>query len=790
MIPSNLPTGSNTDNRITPPPSRSAIIADHPYTERVNESALPLITASAALPPQNQRVINEEDWQLFDQMYANFNTNPEERHNYLISWIESHPTVFSQDTFNTLPLAKQCRLTVILTEETVRRLPHSTKNDIQNLSIEMRTLAQQAEEPAHLHLARIIRLFSPDLAPVAAAAIINYHSLGITKIIADLSSLTLNRDKFLNQLAPHLLYVNVQSCDTITRDFLEEWITKCSNATLLNISQTTIQTLPLLTYCKTLYCVNCRYLTTINGLPECEHLDCYNCSQLNTLPPLPKCRFLDCSRCPLINIPPLPECRCLRCTNCRSLTKIESLPECNHLKCQYCPQLSTLPPLPKCLGLDCNDCQQLTSLPELLQCRNLNCSSCKELTTIQELPQCLELNCSHCEQLTTISSAPLLVTLNIEECTSLTTIPTLRRRSNVYGLHNNAYILHVDAEKLKIDPRRYLMDLGNRFLLTDHFFPGIVYMGDSAIAIDIGGVRRHFISELFENLFTERGLPTTQNPLMPTIGGSETREETLRAYRIIGTFFALCYEGSNSFVIGEIFDEVFFMLMKLLATQMPSDEMLLKSYLILRCPNTTIYNAIHQKIDSPDKVLNNNAITYWNAFFADKPESVSEKNHLVNQAKQDGRIKAIHTIAYAMHCKLSASHQREFAANSPHDLQTRIQGKLNKELLLNRVIWIAPSNLSPTNTDVLQTQNWFTEWVNDTATDIQTLRKFVKAVTGSNTLAQNCTITVNMHNLIGRVPVAHTCSKTLDLAYQYESSQKLREHLNYVIASCDTFELS
>ena len=84
------------------------------------------------------------------------------------------------------------------------------------------------------------------------------------------------------------------------------------------------------------------------------------------------------------------------------------------------------------------------------------------------------------------------------------------------------------------------------------------------MAVDIGGVRRDFVSRLFEGVFLQQEEGFL--PCDPREEGKwpldDGKEETKLALRTVGALFALCYAGTSNFKTGKLFPEVLFPLLK------------------------------------------------------------------------------------------------------------------------------------------------------------------------------------------------------------------------------------
>lgn len=285
----------------------------------------------------------------------------------------------------------------------------------------------------------------------------------------------------------------------------------------------------------------------------------------------------------------------------------------------------------------------ITTISSLEKCKTLICNDCKKLNTIENLPVCTSLDCSGCPLLTNIDPA----------------IPARRFEINFFELQQN--------------PLKYLIELGERFLLGNQPAPVICYTGNV-----FPDAKYSFIHVLFKDLFLRSTLPKTTNPLLPMMDEEGTLENV---YKTMGILFAYCYEGKNTAFskMESIFDETFFILLTLLSEENVSSDNLINSYLMIKVPSDDVIDAIHDKLNKPFLKKNSSKEfnEAWSLLFSNKPQDVSEKDYLIAKAREDLSIKAIHRIAREMQNSLSPEFQERFSQDEPEAIKKIIENGRN-----------------------------------------------------------------------------------------------------------------
>ena len=318
-------------------------------------------------------------------------------------------------------------------------------------------------------------------------------------------------------------------------------------------------------------------------------------------------------------------------------------------------------------------------------------------------------------------------------------------------------------------------------LLRNRPFPNIYYFekGVRSAAIDVGGVRRDFVTRLCENLFKDKKDPgVAQGKFLELDGGFPSGEQE-EAFRTLGCLFSLCYPENSYFKTGPLFHEGVYRC--LLAPGEPgSDEWLLSNYLEILGAPAAAKQLIDLSKETPTlqaKELEflaylvdpaaSDLSPYTQDYFNDKTNRESLRNALLDTAKQNQKLKAISRIAGEM--------KRKLGTISGQNLQDRIEGVINAAALKGKLEWGFSGNIS----DPQKTVGYLTAWID--RSDKAKLETFVRAVTGNRTLcADNIIIQVFDR---GRefIPVSHTCSFTLELSGNYETQEKFNQKLEFFL---------
>lgn len=182
--------------------------------------------------------------------------------------------------------------------------------------------------------------------------------------------------------------------------------------------------------------------------------------------------------------------------------------------------------LPRLKELICCNCEKLQEIKDLPLCTSINIDSLPNLKTIFNIPLCRELKAQNCRSLQSIQLLPCLVTLDINNCLDLRLLPAVLHDAQQLSLPDG-YNLHVLPEVTQIAsiifPRNRIEllvsfeDLKNnpygcfarffRALLSTNLMPTIKFTSQTlglSWAVDLGGVKRHFIDLLFSWCFLQQ----------------------------------------------------------------------------------------------------------------------------------------------------------------------------------------------------------------------------------------------------------------------------------------------
>lgn len=341
-----------------------------------------------------------------------------------------------------------------------------------------------------------------------------------------------------------------------------------------------------------------------------------------------------------------------------------------------------------CVSLDCSSISCLTKIPELPVCKCLNCHSCVSLIALPKLPVCDYLYCSYC------------VSLKEE-------IPKLPFGVVVYcggfaGRVSECLNLNVHLEELSEEPIQILKKLGTIILFKDYPFPNITYFEKNiqSEGVDLGGVRRDFVSRLCESLFnqTEKNgdqvrqfLKTDENhyPQIPRIAqGCE-----IEFYRTIGNIMALCYHGRSSLVIGSIFPQVIYDCMVMgerddqsVALELAAKEMSWLTPFLLNqsevIPEITSDQFVYLTCLAESFELNITTVEELNIHRAELLEKL--RTRIEEEARFNGVLFAILIMTKEMKRKLGNKKWKRVVLGGGVELKNRIEGALEKKCYLEK----------------------------------------------------------------------------------------------------------
>lgn len=571
---------------------------------------------------------------------------------------------------------------------------------------------------------------------------------------------------------------------------------------------------------KSLDCNRCDKLASLlNGMRELESLNCSLCLSLANLPEeMVALKSLDCSYCrSLENLPDdMANLRSLNCSSCESLAALPGrMTGLKNLCCKRSAKLEGLPEEMTALqNLDCSGCTLLASLPsDMSALQTLECSGCNSLESLPEEMIVLEsLNCRRCTNLANLPPAlPCCTVLDFSQCPLLenTPIPEIPANAAVFRsvAENGAFqqsIWRVPYEKVELDPKDFLCQLGEKWLLANLPFPGVAYLEKDGLpfnGVDFGGVRRDLVSRILSQLFSpnlEKGKVLVRTEDLFPICQIED-ENQLSAYRSLARLMALSYQHVCRLTTGPLFSE---RLYQALLTEPNSLDraaglMGLKEELVAlaagkMAPDSNLSPEVTEQIlyyldpkgkrfsaEKPEMNLK--------AALADleaKPEALqaailNEMNYSegkwiqINQAVDPMRAE----LQLALGPKIWNQIQEKEAAH----LQKEIEGELSAEALRKHLDWDTGTS---TEAEVRKTKKFLKCWIREAP--IRDLEDFVRAVSGNRSLTPKRLRMELYRRGPERLPVAHSCGYSLELSSQLPNQEtfdtKMRQFLENALA--------
>lgn len=353
-----------------------------------------------------------------------------------------------------------------------------------------------------------------------------------------------------------------QSCEALT--LLPKELPNCK--TFICKECNSLTCLPDLLNCEIFRCKSCDSLTFFPDLPNCTKFSCKDCQSLTSLIfELPNCKEFSCERCEALTslLFELPNCETFSCDGCKALNIIPSLPRCQTFSSSNCLQLTHFPDLPFCEEFDCSFCPNITVLPDLQLCKTLNCSSCSRLFRIPALLLCRTLYCMDTPLLDFPNNLPSCHFLFCEGCPIVNRLPRLALNAHV-ELGNKTESIKIDVDDLQKKPKIYLDKIG-KIISKEGQLPKIVYSknGVESLGLDVGGLRRDFISKLFKFVFAKESEADKYHLKSLNFDTKEGLEPIARkteasSFHSLGQLFARCFLGEAFCTTGTVFRTSFF----------------------------------------------------------------------------------------------------------------------------------------------------------------------------------------------------------------------------------------
>ena len=496
------------------------------------------------------------------------------------------------------------------------------------------------------------------------------------------------------------------------------------------------------------------------------------------------------------NFSTLSNCEILYCKEFPNLDQLPKLPNCIRLDCIHCDSLTTLPPLPRCKAFNLKECNNIIQIPDLLLCKSFHCLDCSGLRTIPFLPVCQDYLVEGCTSLVPETDSdemnndePFNVAQFLDE------IRSEEGDSDDDEIAYNEREFNVDLDELSQNPEKILIDL-NQLLVADDRLPRINYYknGEKNIATDEGGVRRDFMTRLFENLFlNERDLSKKSKNFLkfdlqpdgecyPSIS-PDNQENEMKSYQAIGRIMAHCASETSSFKIHLPFSEAVY---HCIATPLNLNEEMeswfITNYFYLKEIEwmAPLFLGKSNKIPEIEEENYFKLKAMIEALDVELKEDQSPLQYLelhraellekaLKEALQDKRLIAISFIVEGLRDQLGTENWSALIAQGGKLLQKQIEGEIDSNFILQRIRYKRNENITQSQKEKIET--FLKTWIEKG--DAKKLSSFVRAVTGMNTLGTENHIEIEIQQQPENyLPVAHTCYFSIEIPSGYESQEK------------------
>jgi hypothetical protein len=512
----------------------------------------------------------------------------------------------------------------------------------------------------------------------------------------------------------------------------------------------------------------------------------------------PYLKVFNCDGCDLINLPALPNCLILSCQFCKRLKLIENLPKCVKLVCDK-SWIVKIKELPNCTQISCKYCVSLKSIDKMSNCNILIATGCINLISIGELENSIKVDFSLCSGLQrfTISSkklkqlvcdnCPFLEMIHISSnqlrffscmnCPYLESIPEINSDTEVF-CDDRLFPtrLKVDLDKLKAKPEKYLLKVG-KYTSKRRAFPKIFYFnnGIQSRGVDLGGIRRDFVTRLLEHLFD--GKVGSSLPVIMGEQGVSPRNPEFKkhdSYCIVGNIFAMCYLGNNDFVTGPMFNPLLFEVLKITGIADGEEVAILKAGLVFNELPLELVDWIKGRIalgGFTPEVIDKIAIL----LDVKKEKIFYHRKTLKELLLADGCVYAAVSIAQGMRNYLGEDRWlRRIQYEASEVLKTKIEGELTRERVKEKLVFSDPLLKGK------RTKKFLITWIDQA--DKQSLKKFVRAISSNNALS-NAHLHIHFYSRgSGFIPVAHTCVCALELSSDYGSQENFNKKMETFLA--------
>jgi hypothetical protein len=392
-----------------------------------------------------------------------------------------------------------------------------------------------------------------------------------------------------------------------------------------------------------------------------------------------------------------------------------------------------------------------------------------------------------------------------------------------FDLGNNAYEIRISLSDVRRMPEKVLNAFYEQcFIQSPHMQTLKITALDEgqqeSIAVDAGGLRRQFFTNLFNGLAekTANGKsnylaanPTSPSGWLPASSKKCRTDEEESLYVAIGKLMGMCLTSQGSLVIGQIFNPSIFDVIAQIPPRMLTNQFQdldektkVSLYAALRKREggdklVEIYNIKNPRACSQEYLQE---IAEYATICLELPEEMSKE--LENSPTKDVVIKHFHQIqlkieemlleyveennALPLIFKIAqgiAWHlwdQDEWALHensmTAWELDSKIQGLFNKELVKDAFRLGQDSDAYDYN----RIKGFLARWIDES--DEELVKKLVQATTGSATLGAEEKIFLAIHADTESLPSYHSCARQIDIGnfYDYDLFQeKLEKSLEY-----------
>jgi hypothetical protein len=277
--------------------------------------------------------------------------------------------------------------------------------------------------------------------------------------------------------------------------------------------------------------------------------------------------------------------------------------------------------------------------------------------------------------------------------------------------------------------------------------------GEHTGVIDHRGVRKVFISALFQHLQSHLHLDSHQLPVIDHQNAAGAQMENL--YENLGRFFSILYEQNHEehdpFLIGSVFHEKFFEILQIVAQEPQEHMQKIKLCYVLQAINPN-YEFLTQFFVSPEN-------EQYRQMFADivgcEPEKALNEAHEMLESYLKPARKVFLGSSESFINSLSSCGYSEIAES--------IQGQgITKQALKRALFLEEPSE------KLQERYVWIQEQIDQA--DLSWSQRFVEWVTGKKSLSSSEKITLNLTN---HMLMAHVCTNSVDLPEDFSKEDLL-----------------